>query len=405
MAQFKYTAVTKENKQIQGMLDAPNEAEARVLLRAQHLRPVKISMAGALEWDVSKIFSFLGGSHEQDLVLFTRQLSILISSGIPLIQGLDIISAQMKNLEMKQVVLVIKEKVTGGSFLWEALRSYPSIFSNIYVHMVRAGESSGSLDAIFKRLIKYLDDYIRVKRMLKGAMVYPIAVISIGIAVIAVMMVFVIPKFEELLRSNGGELPAPTQWVIQASHFFQQNLLVLGAGGAFLLFILRKYFQTDEGRRFFDFTILKTPVFGALFLKIAVARFSRTMQTLLVSGVNLLDALDISRDVIGNMMMADQILRLKSEVEHGKTLGSIMSRMPQFPNMVVQMVTVGENTGNLDKMLERVSDFYEEEVESFIQNLSKLIEPLVLVVLGGLIGGLMIAMYLPVFQMAGPTGS
>jgi type IV pilus assembly protein PilC len=267
--------------------------------------------------------------------------------------------------------------------------------------MVRAGEASGSLDTILKRLIKYLDDAYKLKKLVQGAMIYPIAITIVGILVVIVMMIYVIPKFEELLKSSGQELPGPTQVVIDMSHFVQHNILYIIAGGALLFYLTRRYAKTEEGRSFFDHYSLKLPVFGPMLLKVAVSRFSRTMQTLLSSGINLLDAIDICRDAIGNKTLADSLTQMRAEVEQGKTLGAIMTKMPIFPSMVVQMVTVGESTGNLDKMLERVADFYEDEVQTLVSNLTKMIEPFVLVFLGGMVGGLMIAMYLPIFKMAG----
>lgn len=399
MAQFAYVAVNKIGERVKGTVDAPNEAEVRVILRAQTLRPIRITKPGALEFDLTA----LGGSgvKDTDVLLFTRQLSILISSGIPLVQGLDIIAGQIASAGMKRIVLSIKEKITGGAFLWESMKPYNDAFPDIYISMVRAGEAAGALDLILKRLIKYMDDAYKLKKLVQGAMIYPIAIIVVGIGVLILMMVFVIPKFEELLRGAGQELPGPTQFVIDMSHFFQHYIhLILGGIFAFV-YTLRRYLKTDEGRRFFDYYALKLPLFGPMLLKVAVARFSRTMQTLLASGINLLDALDICKDAIGNKTLADNLIKMRSEVETGKTLAGIMAKLPIFPSMVIQMVTVGENTGNLDKMLERIAEYYEEEVTDMVNGLTKLIEPFVLVFLGGMVGGLMIAMYLPIFKMAG----
>ncbi len=399
MPQFSYVAVNKIGERIKGVVDAPNEAEVRVVLRAQALRPVRIFKAGALNFDLAAI----GGSSvsDQDVLLFTRQLSILISSGIPLVQGLDIIAGQITAAGMKRIVLSIKEKISGGAFLWESMKPYSDAFPDIYISMVRAGEAAGALDLILKRLIKYMDDAYKLKKMVKGAMIYPIAITVVGIAVLIIMMVFVIPKFEDLLRGAGQELPAPTQLVIDMSHFFQRNILYIIGGMAGAVWGAGAYYKSEEGRSFCDYYSLKLPMFGPMLLKVAVARFSRTMQTLLSSGINLLDALDICKDAIGNKTLAETLGKMRTEVETGKTMAAIMAKMPIFPSMVVQMITVGENTGNLDKMLDRIAEFYEEEVEALIGNLTKLIEPFVLVFLGGMVGGLMIAMYLPIFKMAG----
>lgn len=401
MSQFTYTAINKEGEKIKGSIDAPNESEVRVMLRSQNLRPLKIGATSALDLDIGKLLGIGGSFGRADVLLFTKQLSILISSGIPLVQGLEIITDQIKSPALKQAIMAIREKVTGGAFLWEALNAYRESFSDIFISMIRAGEAAGALDAIFKRLIKYLEDAEKLRKLVVGAMIYPIAIVSVGIIVVIIMMVFVIPKFEDLLKGAGQKLPAPTQFVINASHFFQHNLGYMIAIAVGFSFVLKRYLKTPEGRRVFDYYILKMPLFGGLLLKIAVARFARTMQTLLSSGINILDALEICRDAIGNESIAQNIVTIKSEVEQGKTLSAVMAKIPVFPSMVVQMLTVGESTGNVDKMLERIAEYYEEEVQAVVSNLSKLIEPLVLVFLGGMVGGLMIAMYLPIFQMAG----
>ncbi len=401
MAQFSYTAVTKKGERVKGALDAANEGEVRMALRAQQLRPIKIAKKGALEMDLGKLVSGGGGTKPVDTLLFTRQLSILLSSGVPLVSGLDIIGSQMQSPGMKRVVLMVKEKITGGTHLWEALSEHKKTFSTIYVNMVRAGESSGALDVILQRMIKYLDDAEKLKRLVKSAMVYPVTVSIIGVAVMIGMLAFVIPKFEDLLKGSGQELPLPTQIVINASHFVQHNFLFIIAGVGVAGFLVLRFARSQEGKRFIDYNILHAPLFGPLMNKVAVARFSRTMQTLLSSGVNLLDALDICRGAIGNMAIEETIGKIKSEVEQGKHLSAVLAKISYFPPMVVQMVTVGENTGNVDKMLERVADWYEEEVQAMVSNLTKLMEPLILVFLGGMVGGMLISMYLPIFKMSG----
>ncbi len=402
MPQFDYIAVNKKGEKLKGTLDVPGEADVRVFLRSQQLRPVKISKTSAMNVDLGALLS--GGSQKTtsvDVLVFSRQLSILIGSGVPLVQGLDIIGQQMASPGMRMVVNSIKDKLQGGTFLWEAMASHKKTFSDIYVNMVRAGEASGALDAILKRLIKYMDDAEKLKKIVKSAMIYPIAVVSVGTLVMIGMLVFVIPKFESLLKGNNQELPLPTQIVINASHFVQNNILFIIGGIVGTIFLVKTYVSTPEGRRVLDYNLLKAPLFGDLLNKVAVARFSRVMQTMLVSGINLLDALDICKSAIGNKIMEENIEKIKSEVEQGKTLSTIMAKVGFFPPMAVQMVAVGENTGNIDKMLEKVADWYEEEVESAVGNLTKLMEPIILVGLGGMVAGMLIAMYLPVFKMAG----
>lgn len=401
MAQFTYTAVKKTGERVQGNVDAPNENEVRIILRAQQLRPVKISKPSALEFDLAKLFALGSGIKDVDVILFTRQLSILLSSGIPLVQGLDIISGHVKNPKMKSLILTMKEKIVGGSFLWEALSTYKDVFPHFYISMIRAGEASGAMDTILKRLTKYIEDTYKLKKLAQSAMIYPAVISAVGIAVIVLMLTFVIPKFESMLKSGGQELPGPTQFVIDLSHFMQSYFLFLIGGTAIAVVLVFKYLKTQEGKSFFDNIILKIPLFGGIILKVAIARFARTMQTMLSSGVNLLDAIDICRDSIGNKTLEENIAKIRVEVEAGKTLSQILAKMPIFPSMMTQMITVGESTGNIDKMLERVAEFYEEEVQNLVAGLTKLIEPMVLVVLGGSVGGLMIAMYLPIFKMAG----
>jgi type IV pilus assembly protein PilC len=401
MPQYNYVAVNRSGEKIKGTMVAPNEAEVRVALRSQQLRPLKILQPNLFEFDLAKILELGGSTTPADLGLFTKQLSILITSGIPLIQGIEIIEGQLQNPAMKRVLGSLREKISSGAFLWETMKSYPKTFPDLYVSMVRAGEASGALDTILKRLIKYLDDAEKLKKLVKGAMIYPIAIVLVGFAVIMVMLTYVIPKFEALLSSNGQELPEVTQFVINASHFAQKNFITIIGGAVLTGYLFKRYISTKEGRAVFDHYVLKVPLFGPIILKVSVARFSRTLQTLLSSGINLLDAIDICKEGVGNESIANQLDKIKKEVEQGKTLSATMSKSPVFPSMVIQMITVGESTGNLDKMLERIADFYEEEVQNLVGNLTKLIEPFVLVFLGGIVGGIMIAMYLPIFKMAG----
>lgn len=398
--QYKYVAVDKKGHRIKGMLDAVSESEARVSLRSQQLRPIKLDKAGALELDLGSILKSKQ-VRRADLLVFSRQLSILISSGVPLVQGLDIIAEQIRDAQFKSVILSIKEKVTGGKFLWESVADHKNAFPEIYVSLIRAGEATGSLDVILKRLIKYLEDSEKLKKLVQGALIYPIAVILVGVLVVGVMMTFVIPKFEKLLKSSNQELPDATQMVITVSHFFQNNIAFIVGGIVAATYLFRRYVNTEEGRKFFDYTVIKIPLFGDIILKVSVARFARTLQTLLSSGITILDAMDICKSVIGNKTLERGLGVIKSDLEQGKSLSATMSKIEFFPAMVIQMITVGESTGNVDKMLEKIADFYEEEVQGLVSGITKLIEPFVLVFLGGIVGALMIAMYLPMFKMAG----
>jgi type IV pilus assembly protein PilC len=402
MAEFAYQGVDRAGKKVSGKLEAASEGDLRMALRAQGVRPTRISRGGGgIVAKAARSGTTSGGVPIDVLVTFTRQLQVLIGSGIPLVQGLEILIDQANNARMKAIITEIRDKVSSGSYLWQTIQAYPQVFPKLYVALIRAGEASGSMDQMLKRLSRYLEDADRLRKMLKSASMYPTIVISIGIGVIALMLIFVIPKFEELLKGSGQELPAPTQFVIDASHFLVGNALYLVVGGGVAFYLLRRYFRSDEGRAFRDRVLFRAPIFGVIMQKGGVARFARTMQTLLASGVNLVDAIDICKSTIDNAVLEAAVGTIRSEIEAGKTLGAVVSQLTVFPKMATQMISVGEQTGNLDQMLDKVADFYEAEVETLVAGLTKLIEPFVLVFLGGTVGGLMIAMYLPIFKLAG----
>lgn len=401
MPQFQYQGVDKAGNKVNGTLDAPGEGELRMMLRGQGVRPTKISKTGALNTDLGAMLRGGSGLSNEQLITFTRQLQVLIGSGIPIVQGLDILAEQASDKNVRSIIGAIKEKVSGGSYLWEALGAYPKAFPRIYVSLIRAGEASGSIDNVLKRLTRYLEDADRLRKIVKGAMMYPIIVVLIGVSVVALMLIFVIPKFEELLKGSNQELPGPTQFVIDLSHFMVNNvtaILAVVLGGGFLLV---RYIRTPEGKAVVDRLMFRAPLFGNIAQKSGVARFTRTLQTLLTAGVNLIDAIDICKLTINNAVLEDAVSKIRGEIEGGKSLGAVVTRLTVFPRMATQMIAVGESTGALDKMLEKVADFYEEEVEALVSGMTKLIEPLVLVFLGGAVGGIMIAMYLPIFKLAG----
>ncbi|OFZ78607.1 MAG: hypothetical protein A3K03_13795 [Bdellovibrionales bacterium RIFOXYD1_FULL_44_7] len=401
MAEFQYQGVDKQGKKVTGTLEAASEGDLRMLLRNMGVRPQKISKSGVLNSDLKSLVGVGKSVKLETLVSFTRQLQVLVSSGIPLVQALDILSEQTNSSVMKRTVTVIKEKVSAGSYFWEAISGYPKIFPKIFIALMRAGEASGAMDQMLKRLTRYLEDADRLRKLVKSAMLYPIIVVLIGIGVISLMLVFVIPKFEELLKSSGQALPGPTQFVITISHFFANNVLYIFGGVGIFIFLLTRYLKTSEGRAIKDRLVFQLPIFGNLSQKAGVARFSRTMQTLLSAGVTLIDAIDICKSTIDNAVLETAVAKIRGDVEAGKTLGAVIAKLGVFPPMAVQMISVGESTGALDKMLDKVADFYESEVETMVNGLTKLIEPLILVFLGGTVGGLMIAMYLPIFKLAG----
>lgn len=400
MPEYKYEGVDKSGKRVKGQLNAATEGDLRVLLRGQGIRPVRIALASLAQRDLGSIFS--GGATNitaEEVLHFTRQLQVLIGSGVPLVQALDILGDQASSANLRNLCTGVKNRVSEGSFLWEALSTYPKSFPRLYLALVRAGESSGALDQMLRRLSSYLEDNDRLKKLLKSAMMYPAIVISIGGIVIAAMLIFVIPKFEELIKQNGGELPGPTQFVIDASHFMGQWWYAIIGGGIAIYVAVSRFYATQEGRIMFDRATFRAPLFGPLMQKGGTARFTRTLATLLSAGVSLLDAIDICKQTIDNAVLEEAVGRVRTEIEQGKGLSQVFSKLEVFPKMAVQMMAVGENTGQLDKMLEKVADFYEAEVEALVGGLTKLIEPFILVFLGGTVGGMMIAMYLPIFKM------
>ncbi len=401
MAEFSYRGVDKTGKKVQGKLTAPSEGDVRMILRAQGVRPTTIGKVSVANRDLGSLLKRQQSASVETLMTFTRQLNVLISSGIPLVQSLETLSEQGKSASFRAIVLLVKEKVSQGSYLWEAMAQYPKIFPKLYVSLVRAGEASGSLDAMLNRLGRYLENSHRLQKMITGAMFYPIMVVGIGAMVIGAMLIFVIPKFEELLTSSGQELPLPTKIVIQASHMIADNLIQIGGVVGILTFLTLKYLNSDEGKGVIDRIMFRAPLFGNLMQKGSCARFARTLQTLLIAGINLIDAMDICKATVGNSIVEGAIARTRAEVETGKGLSASMAKQDVFPMMAVQMIGIGESTGNLDKMLEKIADLYEEEVEMMVAGMSKMIEPFILVFLGGTVGGMLIAMYLPIFKIAG----
>lgn len=398
MPDYMYDGVDRQGNRVKGKITAASEGELRILLRGQGVRPLKVSVQSLAQKDIGQMLKSSNVSQEEVLI-FTRQMQVLIGSGIPLTQALDILTDQGGSGAFKTLCLGIKQKVSEGTFLWEAMSAYPKAFPKLYLALVRAGESSGALDAILRRLTNYLEDADRLKKMLKSAMMYPVIVVSVGVAVIIGMLTFVIPKFEELLSQNGQALPAPTQFVIDVSHFIRDHFTILIGAIAAIAFVLAKFFQSPEGRVLRDKMFFNVPIFGPIMQKGGTARFTRTLATLLNSGVNLLDAIDICKQTIDNAVLEDAVSILRPEIEQGKSLAYVFGQIDVFPKMAVQMMAVGESTGQLDRMLEKVADFYEAEVEILVNGLTKLIEPVILVFLGGTVGGLMIAMYLPIFKM------
>jgi type IV pilus assembly protein PilC len=405
MPEYLYVAADKSGKKIEGKMVATNEGELRMVLRGQGLRPVKIKRPSVAELDLNAfIGEFLGTADRvppETIMNFIKQLHVMINSGVPLVQALELFLDQESNLMMKKILLNTQEKVKSGTFLWEAFSVYPNIFEKVFISLIRAGEGSGTLDTMLMRCGKYMENNYRMKKMIKSSMMYPVIVLVVSLGVILLMLGLVIPKFEEMITSSGGELPLPTRMVLDLSHFVTSNALAIAAFLSISGYLVHLYAKSAEGRVVLQRLMLSVPMFGDLIQKSGVARFARTMSTLISSGVPMVDSLEISKNASDHVAFEDAIGQMKKEIELGSTVSTAMFKQKLFPKMATQMISVGENTGSIDKMLERVADFYEEEVSNTIQGMMKLIEPLMLVVLGAIVGGLLIAMYLPIFQMAG----
>jgi len=402
MPVFKYEGQKKTGENVKGQVTLPSENEVRIFLRQQGIRPSKIDAESIFNKEI-KLFGG-GGVKDTEIAIMTRQLSVMIGSGVPLLQSFDILAQGEKNPTLKKALEDIQAAISAGSPLWEALSRQKGIFNHLYIYLVRAGESGGALDLILNRLAKYLDDNVRLVRMLKGAMVYPAAVMVVGFGVTFGLLTFVVPQFETMITTSGGELPQLTKIVIQISHFCSQYALIIIGSIVGFVFLFQRFKSTREGKRKWDRFVMNVPVFGDLAVKGATARFTRTLGTMLSSGVNLIDAIEICKMTMDNVVVEDALSKVKDEISSGKTIALPLAQAKIFPPMVIQMINVGENTGTLDQMLIRVADFYEAEVEAVVAGLSKLIEPIVLVVLGGIVAFILIAMYLPVFNIAGATG-
>lgn len=406
MSQYYYEGVDRLGKEVKGNIQAVSEGEVRMTLRTLGIRPRKLQPGSDTGGPMQAIGSqgFFSKIPTKVVVPFTRQLQVLITSGIPLVQSIEILAEGTSDRKFRAILKEIQDKITQGAYLWEAMRQFPNAFPGIYVSLVRAGEASGAIEQILERLSKYMETNEKLKSMLKGAMIYPVAVTGVAIIVIGVMMVFVIPKFKEMLTQSGKELPGITAMVIDASNFFVNNIFTIVIGFAFAGFGFMRMASTPTGREAIDRAVFMMPLFGDIAKKGAIARFSRTLQTLLSSGVNLIEAIDICRSTVDNKVLEKMLSTVRGEIEQGKTLGSVIGRLDFFPKMSVHMMAVGEASGNLDTMLDKIADYYESEVEAITAGLSKLIEPFMIVFLGGIVAVILVALYLPIFQMAGSAG-
>ena len=328
----------------------------------------------------------------------------MIDAGLPIVQCLEILHNQQENATFKKMLKDIKESVESGATFAETLKKYPKQFDDLFVNMIAAGEAGGILDVILRRLSAYMEKAAKLKAQVKGAMTYPLITIAIAVIVVGVIMVFVIPVFQEMFQGMGGQLPAPTLIVVAISDFIRANILYIIIGFVLFVFAMKRIYATDKGKFAFDTVSLKLPIFGQLIRKVAVAKFTRTMGTMLSSGVAILDALDIVAKTAGNKIVERAIYDIRFGIAEGRTMADPMLESGVFPTMVCQMISVGESTGALDAMLGKIADFYDDEVDQAVENLTAAIEPMMMVFLGVVIGGLVVAMYLPIFKMASALG-
>jgi type IV pilus assembly protein PilC len=399
MPVYQWVGKNRKNEVQKGEIEAVSEEAVTAQLTRQRIIPTKVKKKPK---DLFENVSFLQPKvKERDVILFARQFSTMIDAGLPIIQCLDILYSQQGNATFKKMLKEIKESVEGGATLAEALKKFPRQFDNLFVNMIAAGEAGGILDGILRRLAAYMEKAAKLKAQVKGAMTYPIVTLIIAVLVLAVILVFVIPVFEEMFADFGGELPVPTQVVVAMSDMVKSKIIYIVIGLVLFIIAFKKFYRTEKGREVVDKLLLKLPVFGDLLRKVAVAKFTRTMGTMLSSGVAILEALDIVAKTAGNKTVENAIYKVRKGIAEGRTMADPLAQSGVFPSMVCQMISVGESTGALDAMLGKIADFYDEEVDQAVENLTSLIEPFMLVFLGVTIGGLVVAMYLPIFKMAG----
>jgi type IV pilus assembly protein PilC len=398
---YKWEGKTAKGVIKKGEMEGPNEAAIRIHLRQQNIVPTKISTKGK---EISFSLPYKKKVKQRSVAIFTRQLATMIDAGLPLVQSLEILSAQQEEKVFKNIIREIREDVEGGSTFAGALKKHPVTFNELYTNLVVAGEEGGILDTILTRLANYIEKSEALKKKVKSALIYPATIMGVAVIVVAILMIFVIPVFENLFKSSGQALPLPTLIVVTLSKLIKKYIVIFIPAMILLIFLFRKYYQTQNGKAVVDRLLLKIPVFGPLFRKVAVARFSRTLGTLVSSGVPILDGLIIVSRTSGNKTIETAILNARASIREGETISEPLGRSGIFPPMVIQMISVGESTGALDSMLSKIADFYEEEVDVAVANLTSLLEPFLMIFLGVVIGGVVISMYLPIFSMASAIG-
>ena len=396
MAQYEYTAKNATSGQIlKGTMDVPSRDEVIAFIRKN--RMILVSVREAPKQIAFKMPG--GGVKTRDVVIFTRQFATMINAGLPLVQSLSILAQQTENKILKDITKAVVYDVEAGNTLADALAKHPKAFTGLYVNMVAAGEAGGILDTILLRLATFLEKNDALVRKVKGALVYPAVIITVAIIAVAVLLIFVIPTFSSMFASVNMELPLPTRVVISASDILTRFWWAIIGGAIALVLGIRSYYSTPDGRKNIDGMLLKAPVLGDLLRKSAVSRFTRTLGTLISSGVSILDGLEITAKTAGNRVVHDAVMQSRQSIAGGETIAGPLQTSGVFPPMVISMISVGEQTGGLDEMLTKIADFYDAEVDVAVSALLSLMEPVMIVVLGVIVGGMVVAMYLPIFDM------
>lgn len=398
MPEFVWKARTTAGNMLSGEMNEVNESVVVTKLRKMQYSDIKVKKKPKDLLENVELFQ--PKVTTKDIVIFTRQFATMIDAGLPLVQCLEILSSQQENRTFKKVLASVKADVEGGSTFADALKKHPKIFDNLFVNLVHAGETGGILDTILRRLSVFLEKAESLKRKVKGAMIYPAIVIVIAVGVVVLLLVFVIPVFQSMFEGAGKALPVPTQVVVAMSDFVRNYIIYMLIGVAIIVFVFMRFYATEKGRTIVDRIMLRMPVFGSLIKKVAVARFCATLGTMISSGVPILDALEITAKTAGNVIIERAILNTRLAIAEGRTIAEPLMETGIFPGMVVRMIAVGEATGALDSMLAKISEFYDEEVDAAVEALTQMMEPILIVFLGGTCGGMVISMYLPVFSMA-----
>jgi len=402
MPVFLWQAETRTGETKKGEMEAADEAAVRGRLRRQGLKVGKIK---AKPKDLFENVAFMQPKvTEKDIVVFSRIFATMINAGLPLMQCLDILGAQEQNKTFAKIIKGMKDDIEGGATLTDALKKYPKIFDQLFVNLVAAGESGGILDVILQRLSNYMEKAMKLKSKVKGAMTYPASVLGISVGVVALLLLKVIPVFQKMFEGMGSSLPGPTQFLVDLSAAAQSYFIYVIIAVVALVFAFKRYYRTEKGTLTVDALVLKAPVFGPLLKKVAVAKFTRTLSTMMSSGVPIMEGLDIVSKTAGNKIIENAIMKTRQSIGEGKTIAEPLMETDIFPAMVVQMIAVGEATGALDTMLAKIADFYDDEVDAAVDAMTALLEPFMMVFLGGVVGGMIIAMYLPIFKMAAAAG-